>query len=74
MERDPRTLNRDGDFKNLSDDQKVRKSFRNKEYEQFAKMNKELDEEERELKRFFDEGTNATEREDPTLVSKLGVY
>ena len=57
-------------FENLSQDQIVRRSFRKKDYEQFKQSNKEFDEEERELKKFFEEGKIERPREDPTLVRK----
>ena len=56
----------------LTDDQRVRSSIRSKEYKQIKDMNKDLDEEEEELKRFFNEGSaigQGKSESDPTLVS-----
>ena len=74
IERDPQSLQRNPkNFEQLSDDQKVRSSIRSKEYTQIKKSNKDLDEEEEELKRFFQEGTQNQQAapEDPTLVRTL---
>ena len=60
------------DQSSLSDDQRVRSSIRSKEYKQIKDMNKDLDEEEEELKRFFNEGSaigQSKSEADPTLVS-----
>ena len=73
MERDPATLKPSAASpKVLSDDQKVRLSMRGKEYQQIKESNREFDDEEEELKRFFNEGAKSTfKTEDPTIVSKI---
>lgn len=76
MKRDPKSLERlsEKDAKSqqeLTDDQKVRSSIRSKEYKQIKEENKDLDEEENELKRFFEEGTKEQDpKKDPTIVRK----
>lgn len=72
MKRDPATLKDTGvDPASLSEDQKVRLSMRGKEYQQLKAANKDFNEEEEELKRFFQEGSKAVlKTEDPTVVRK----
>lgn len=70
MKRDPASLGVAGaDRDALSEDQKVRLSMREKEYQQLKKANKDFNEEEEELKRFFQEGAKSElKTEDPTVV------
>lgn len=70
MERDKASLNvTEVDQSQLTEDQLVRRSMRKKEYKQIKERNKDFDEEEEELKRFFNEGDRREgEAADPTVV------
>lgn len=73
MQRDPVSLgSQPADPKQMTEDQLVRKAIRTKEFTQIKELNKEFDDEEEELKRFFQEGVEKqkTVQKDPTLVKK----